>query len=327
MTDRDYIPIIDVAGLRSAHPADRSAVGSALRSASIRSGFFYVTNHGIPETLRETVLREAVRFFALPQEEKGKVDSSLSRCGRGYEPLRNQQLEHGAPPDVKEGFQIGVDLPPDHPRVIAGVFGQGPNLWPEGLPGWRETMEEYSAQMSGLAALMMRGMALSLDLTEDAFEGFCDEPTTMLRLLHYPPQPSNAKPREKGCGEHTDWGALTFLYQDDVGGLEIWNDQLGWLPATPIPGTYVVNIGDMMARWTNDRYHSTLHRVVNRSGRERYSIPFFYDGRPDHVVSCLSNCLEPGAHPKYPPITSAEQLAEMYRRTYTNAPESSAFAR
>lgn len=162
----------------------------------------------------------------------------------------------------------------------------------------------------------MAGIARSLDLPDDAFAGFCEEPMAMIRLLHYPPQPANPKPNEKGAGAHTDWGALTILLQDDAGGLQVWDEREGWLHAAPIPGTFVVNLGDLMARWTNDLYRSTKHRVVNLSGRDRISVPFFFDGCCDYVVSCVPTCLGANEIPKYPPTTPGEHLAEMYRLTY-----------
>lgn len=314
------LPIIDVARLASDRAADRQVVGTALRAACLDKGFFYIRNHGIAESLVDKVFAEAAAFFALPVQEKAATDKAKSKANRGYEPLQGQTLEAGAPPDLKEGFYIGPEHAADDPRVVAGKFNHGPNLWPANRPGFRSTMEAYFVEMLALGHRLMRGLALSLDLPEEHFAAFTTDPMATLRLLHYPPQPAKGDPAQKGAGAHTDFGGLTLLRQDNVGGLQVWNQETGgWIHADPVPGTYVVNLGDMIARWTNDRYRSTLHRVVNRSGRERYSVPFFYVGNYDHVVECIPTCLAPGASPKYAPTTVEAHLRDMYRRTYAKS--------
>lgn len=194
--------------------------------------------------LIEQVLAETASFFDQPEEKKLAVSKSKSKCNRGYEPLRAQTLEAGAPPDLKESFYLGIDLPEDHPSVKAGKFNHGPNQWPEDLPDFRRVTTAYFGALYELGGIMMRGLALSLDLPENHFDDFLDDATANLRLLHYPPQPVIAQPDEKGCGAHTDFGALTFLLQDDSGGLQVQPANTGkWSDAPPIAGTYVVNIG------------------------------------------------------------------------------------
>lgn len=313
---RHRVPVIDIAGLRSTDLKDRMAVAAELRAACRDKGFFYICNHGVPADLIAQAFALSEAFFALPDEAKWRVDKAYSPCNRGYEPLRAQVLEANAPPDLKESFYIGVDLPEDDPRVLAGKFNHGPNQWPADVPGFRPVMERYFSEMTALVKVLMRGLALSLDLDEHYFDSFCTEPVATLRLLHYPPQPANPQPGEKGCGAHTDFGSLTLLAQDDVGGLQVWGGEQGWIPAPPVPGSFVVNLGDLIARWTNDRYRSTLHRVINVSGCERYSIPFFFTGNPDYLVSCLPSCATAGEESRYPAVTTLEHLAECYRRTY-----------
>ena len=310
---RDRLPVIQVSGLCSSDLAQRQAVGDALRNACTDTGFFYCVDHGIPQGLINAVLAESQAFFARPAAEKDLLDKARSPCNRGYEPLRNQTLEAGTPPDLKEGFYIGEDLPAGTPGL---GFNQGPNQWPSDSAGFRPAMTAYFAAMNVLAERLMHGIALSLGLDEDYFERFCLRPLSTLRLLHYPPQPPDPLPGEKGCGAHTDFGGLTLLLQDASGGLQVRGSDDQWIHATPIPGSYVVNLGDMIARWTNDRYRSTLHRVVNTSGADRYSVPFFHSGNPDYVISCLPGCLAAGETPKYAPITVQDHLREMYQRTY-----------
>jgi isopenicillin N synthase-like dioxygenase len=311
------LPIIDISGLSSSKLADRKAVAAELRAACLDKGFFYITNHGVSERLIDDVFNEAAAFFALPVEEKAAVDKAKSKANRGYEPLWGQTLEAGAPPDLKEGYYIGPEHRPDDPRVLAGMFNHGPNQWPAQRPNFQPVMEAYRDVMIALAGRMMRGLALSLDVAEDYFAHYCIDANSLVRLLHYPPQPANAKPGQKGAGAHSDFGGITLLRQDNVGGLQVWDQASdGWIHADPVSGTYVVNLGDMIARWTNDRYRSTVHRVVNTSGKQRYSVPFFYTGNYAHKVECIPTCLASGEKPKYPPTTVEAHMREMYRRTY-----------
>lgn len=311
------IPLIDIEALRGEDPAALDAIAEALRAACTQRGFFYVRNHGVPAALIERVFDFTEALFDLPMADKLRMDKAQSACNRGYEPLRAQTLEAGAPPDLKESFYIGEEVAPDDPRVLAGRFNTGPNQWPEGLPGFHRTMSDYFAEAHALGRLLVRALARSLSLPEAHFDGYLDDAAATLRLLHYPPQPPNPSPGEKGCGEHTDFGGITLLLQDESGGLQVWDAQdRVWIDAPPIPGTYVVNIGDLFARWTNGRYHSTLHRVINASGRERHSVPFFFTGNPTHRVACLPTCLADGEAPRFPPVTVEEHLRECYRRTY-----------
>jgi isopenicillin N synthase-like dioxygenase len=311
------LPVIDVSGLSSKKLGDRQVVGAQLRAACLDKGFFYIKNHGVSEALVDDVFAEAAAFFSLPAARKAEVDKAKSKANRGYEPLQGQTLEAGAPPDLKEGYYIGPEHGADDPRVLAGIFNHGANQWPAERPNFRPVMMSYLDVMLDLSARMMRGIALSLELPEDYFADYCSNVMATVRLLHYPPHPPHALPGQKGAGAHTDFGGLTLLRQDDNGGLQVWDQAAdAWIHADPIPATYVVNLGDMIARWTNDRYRSTVHRVVNTSGRERYSVPFFYTGNYAHKVVCIPTCLKPGEAAKHPPTTVEDHMREMYRRTY-----------
>jgi isopenicillin N synthase-like dioxygenase len=241
------------------------------------------------------------------------------RCLHGYEPLRAQTLEPGSPPDLKEGFLIGLDLPLEHPAVIQDPANYGPNQWPAGVPDFKPVMAAYFREMLRVSQEVLRGLALTLEVPADYFDEFCDTPVSTLRLLHYPTQPEKPLPGEKGCGAHTDWGAVTILLQDDAGGLQVLSRDRGWVHATPVAGSVVVNLGDLMGRWTNNLYRSTMHRVINTSGRARYSVPFFFDGRSDFRVACIPSCLADGDSPRFPPVTVQGHLVEMTQRTYAAA--------
>ena len=310
------LPIIDVSALRGGDADARRAVGREFRRACLDLGFMYVVGHGVDRALRADVLAQSAAFFVISDEKKLSIDMSLSPYNRGYEPLGGQTLEDGAPPDLKEGFYIGEEISLDHARLREGSFNLGPNQWPADLPGFETTMMTYYAEMLALGETLMRGIALSLGLEEDYFADFCRDPLTALKLLHYPPQPANPDPGEKGCGAHTDFGGITMLMQDDNGGLQVLGKDGRWLHAPPVPDAYVVNLADMISRWTNDMYRSTLHRVINVSGKERYSVPFFFSGRPAHEVVALDCCLADGETPKYPPTTVEQHMRDMYARTY-----------
>jgi len=311
------LPLIDIGDLHHDDPAAHQKIAQQLRDACQRCGFFYIHNHGIDAELIAAVQQQAERFFALPSAAKLALDKALSGCNRGYEPLRGQTLEAGSPPDLKEGFYIGNEVAADDPRVLAGKFNQGPNQWPAELADFRPVMERYFQAANAVCERLMAVLALSLELPGDHFAPLLKDAAATLRLLHYPPQPTQPAPGEKGCGAHTDFGALTLLLQDDAGGLQVQAiDGEEWIDAPPIEGTYVVNLGDLISRWTNDRYRSNRHRVINRSGRERYSVPFFYTGNLDLTVECLPVCLAPAETPRYPAVTVEEHLREMYRRTY-----------
>ncbi|WP_395773386.1 isopenicillin N synthase family dioxygenase [Agrobacterium pusense] len=310
------LPVIDVSGLTSSDPSKKSAVARELRAACLDKGFFYCSGHGIPQGLIDAAFAQTQALFALSNEQKDALETANPRCKRGYERLGGQTLEAGAMPDRKEGYYIGVELPENDPRVVQGRFNRGPNVWPFDIAGFRPTMQAYFAALSVLGETLMRGMALSLHLPEETFRDYCLDPLTTLRLLHYPPARAD-QPEERGAGAHTDFGGLTILMQDDNGGLQVFDAASNnWIHADPIPGTFVINLGDMIARWTNETYRSTLHRVINTSGRERYSMPFFYVGNPDYEVKCIPTCLEPGDTPKYAPVTVESHLTSMYSKTY-----------
>lgn len=312
-----FIPTIDFSGFGSGNHSLDASIAKQIRTACIDNGFFYVVGHGIPSSETDEIYKTCKEFFSLSVEEKNRVSKANSSCNRGYEPLAAQTLELGAPPDQKEGFYVGVDIPQSDPRVIAGKFNHGPNQWPSEPTDFQAVATRYFAKMVLLGTQLMQALALSLELPRNYFDGFTNDPMCTLRMLHYPPQRPSALPDEKGCGAHTDFGGLTLLWQDSVGGLEVFDKDTGsWIPAPPVDGSFVVNLGDMIQRWTNGLYLSNIHRVINRSGTERYSIPFFFTGNPDHLVSCIESCLQPNQVALLPPITVAEHIQNMYRRTY-----------
>jgi isopenicillin N synthase-like dioxygenase len=320
----DRIPIIDLAAGFSPDLAERQKVAWEIHKACRETGFFYVANHGIADTLIDDQFRFAKRFFELPLAEKLTLDMKKSPSKVGYEPIGTQVLDsqddgaEKAPQDLKESFQCAMELPDDHPLALSGLRGFGHNQWPSDLPGFKEQTLAYQAAVRALGDRILRLMALSLELPEDFFLSVYDTPGLGLRLLHYPPQPAEAKSNQIGAGAHTDWGGITLLAQDSVGGLEVRNATGEWIAAKPIPGTIVINLGDLMARWTNGLYNSNAHRVMNNGVRrtDRYSIAFFYSPRPTAVIEALPTCVAADRPPQFKTCTAQEHMDEMFRRSY-----------
>ena len=311
----DAIPVIDLGPFLDG--SDRRGVASQIGAACRGSGFLYLCNHGVPAELVAATMAQAQRFFALPEQQKMAVHIERSPSHRGYFPVFAENTDPTQHADLKEGFDLGLDLPPDAPASLRAKPLHGNNQWPADLPGFRDTVEAYYAAMLVLADRLMQAMALSLDLDADYFRPMIDRPLAGLRLLHYPPQSAAPMPSAVGCGAHTDYGCLTILAQDGVGGLQVRNAAGEWVMAPPMPGAFIVNLGDQMARWTNDRFAATPHRVINLSGRERYSIPFFFDPNYDAVISCLDTCRAPGEPPKYPDVVAGEYLMSRLDATFS----------
>ncbi len=311
----DAIPIIDVAALLGGGDDGLRTVAAQLGAAARGVGFFAVTGHGVPKALRDAVFVGSRQFFTLPPAAKDTLSIQRSPHNRGYVGMKGESLDPTKPPDLKEAFNIGLDLDPDDPRVMASEPFRGVNLWPD-LPGWRETMLAYFDAVWRLGRQLHRAVAYDLAMQADYFEDKLDEPMATLRLLHYPARPSEIAAGQLGAGEHTDYGNITLLLTDDAGGLEVRRRDGGWIEAPSVPDAFICNIGDCLMRWTNDVYVSTPHRVVNPAGRERYSVVFFLDPNPDAVVAALPSCVSPARPRAYPPVTGADYLSERLARTY-----------
>lgn len=320
-SDAPTLPVIDFTDSYSRDVEKRRAVAREVHKAARHTGFFYATGHSIPQAMLDAQLEWTKRLFAIPPAAKEAIAIENSNCMRGFERMALQTLDEGSPPDLKESLMLGRDLGPDHPFVRRGVPNHGPNQWPAGLPGFREQMQAYQAHVEALGKHLMRCLALSLELPEGQFDDGFDEVMCTVRLLHYPPQPPSAAANQLGAGAHTDWGSVTMLLQDENGGLEVRNAAGEWVRATPIRGTLVINLGDMVRRWSNDLYHSTLHRVRNESGRERYSVAAFFNPNFFYRVECLPTCRPEQGDPLYEPCTVGEHIDEMFRLTYGGKPK------
>ena len=269
------LPIIDMSPLRaSGATAAKTEVAREIEKACRETGFFYAAGHGISPDLFARLDGASRRFFALPEAEK--LDIRMARGGRawrGYFPVGGELTSGKA--DMKEGIYFGTELAPGHPRVRAGLPLHGASLFPAQVPELRGAVLDYIDAATAAAHALMAGIALSLKLDADYFHRtYTANPTILFRIFHYPAMPATAD--AWGVGEHTDYGLLTLLAQDDLGGLQVKSAR-GWIDAPPIPGTLVCNIGDMLDRLTGGQYRSTPHRARNVSGRGRLSFPLFFD--------------------------------------------------
>jgi isopenicillin N synthase-like dioxygenase len=308
------IPVIDVSSLidRDGDPYDTArAIGRACRE----TGFFYVTGHDIAPELVRRVFALSKVFFSQPLMQKSRSAFSGPAGNRGWIKLGNEALDPNKPSDMKEAFNIGLELAADDPEIVAGRRFRGINVWPE-LPDFRAAMLAYFDACLRLGRMLHRGFAIDLDLTPDYFANTFDRPVATLRLLHYPPAPARLEDGQLGAGIHTDYGNVTLLATDEVGGLMVRHRSGEWIKAPVIPGAFVCNIGDCLMRWTNDVYVSTPHKVESPPGRDRYSVAFFLDPNPDVEVACLPTCLAPGRAPKYDPVTAGDFLHSRLAPTY-----------
>ena len=318
MKDFDAIPIIDVSAL-AGRGEGRRRCGKAIGAACREVGFFYVANHGVEAGLVREVFALAAEFFALPLEEKMAVAMKRSPWFRGYLPLGGETTDPATGADPKEGFDISLELPPSDLETTPFAHLRGPNQWPARPVLLRPIFSAYYEALCDLGRRLSEAFALALDLPEDFFASRLSHPTAILRVLHYPPRaalPDLADFPDVGCGAHSDYGYLTILAQDSLGGLQVQNRAGKWIDAVPMPGTFVCNIGEMMARWTNDLFLATQHRVVSRHAGSRYSVPFFFHPNPEVMIDCLPGCLEAGAAQKYPPIQSGAHLESRLREGY-----------
>ena len=303
---QDTLPIIDLGPSGQGEGASLTRIAAEVGAACRDVGFFYVVNHGVSPELVARAFAQSHAFFALPVADKRELAIQTIGGNRGYSGLLHEALDPLRGPDMKEAFNVGLELAADDPEFLSGKPFRSLNAWP-GVPGFRETLLSYYDACAGLGSRLHRAFARDLGLSGDFFDDKFDRPMATLRLLHYPAPPRGSDP-QTGAGAHTDYGALTLLATDDVGGLEVRTRAGEWIEAPVVPGAFIVNIGDCLMRWTNDVYVSTPHRVVNRSARERYSIAFFYDPNPDAMVETIPSCVGEGEAARYAPILAADYL-------------------
>ncbi len=330
------LPVIDFSPMSGANEHAKERLAKEVHDACRDIGFLTIVNHPVPPGKIRDIFHQSKRFFALPLDEKMKAYMGHSNLFRGYLPMdepgrkhayRGKAIEGFQPhlaetrmkarkPHKNEAFQVSLELPDDDPDVQAGKPLHGRNLWPDGLPGFREAVLDYHATMTEFAALLASVFACGLRLPPDYFAQFYRKPLIQVRLLHYLPQETQAALEGGDSRAHQDAGGFTMLQQDDVGGLEIKSKSGEWLVVPPVENSFVVNIGDSMRMWTNNRFASTLHRVVNHYGRERYSVGVFANPDYDTVIRPLSTCVDAEHPATFDQMLSGEALLFLYSRVW-----------
>ena len=311
------VPLIDLGG-------DEALVARAIDRACREIGFLIIGNHGVPAAVVQDVFTAGKAFFRQPAEEKLRWAAPDRRI-RGYLPPEGQALARSrgddSPPDLLERFRMGrFDVPDDaYHRARASTWFV-PNIWPTYPPGFAGALKAYFTAMEALAARLMRLFALALDLPPGFFADKIDRPVSNMYVNYYPAQLTPPKPGQLRAGAHTDYGSLTILAPTAApAGLQVQDRSGEWHDVEPRPGAFVVNLGDLMAQWTNDRWVSTMHRVANppraAAASDRMSLVFFHQPNDDALIECLPSCCV-DSPPKYAPVTSGEHQAAKLRRTF-----------
>ncbi len=318
--DQGLVPVIDIAPYLGGNEAQKREVAARIDAACREAGFYIIVGHGVDAALIERMAAISREFFALPLADKMRLhrDGSGEKGSVGYSTIGDNNLSYtrgeNLPFDLNETIQIApLDVGNDayyREGATLGMFP--PNQWPERLPAFKEIFSDYYRRMIALAGDLMRLSALALELPEDYFADKIDRSVSKLAARLYPEQAEEPLPGQLRAAAHTDYGTLTILKPGNApGGLQIADGEGRWHDVPMVPGSYVINLGDVMARWTNDRWRSTLHRVTNpplelRRSSRRLSIVFFGHPNYDVAVSCLPSCRQPGNPPRYEPITVAD---------------------
>ncbi len=304
--------------------ADADAAVPAIADACARVGFLTVVDHGVPDAALAGLWDTATAFFDLPDADRRAVAMPYAGYPYGWSPFSYETLTASigatSPPDLKESYAIGPVDPPRHAFVDPDeASAWSSNLWPAALPDLRPAWETAFHCFSDLAATLLSLMARALELPADHFAPLIDRHTSAMRALNYPALTAAPRPGQQRAGAHTDYGTLTVLVaRPDQPGLQVQRPNGSWAAADPVPGGLVVNLGDAMARWTNDRWRSTMHRVVVGNGApavRRQSIAFFHNANWDARIECIPSCLAPGESPRYAPIEAGPHLMAKFRST------------
>ena len=315
----DVIPVLDLGPLRAGEPGALPRLGAELRRAFTEVGFFFVRNHGVPDALVEAAFAAAEQFHA--QTLDAKLAMEFNQHNMGYLPMRGSTTRMNAlgtiyKPNANEAVFFKRDLAADHPDVVAGKRFRGMNRWPQDLPGFRPRVLDYCAAMEALGVRLLPLYAVALDMRADFFAQKFRDPMFTLRMTHYPQQDPMSGEAEWGLAPHADTSFMTILAQNKVPGLSLRLPGGEWVDAPAMDGAFLVNGGMMLRRWTNEKFLATPHRVTNRSGRERYAIPFFMDADYAAVIEAIPTCVDAEHPPKFLPFTYLDFMTEYTSANY-----------
>jgi len=305
LTTTSRIPVLDIGPFLFGEHGAMAPLAHAVARTCEDTGFLVVANHGIDPVLVENTFAEAARFFA--RDEAAKLPYKVGRYNIGYLPFGGQVVRHSpvnqnTKPNFSESFYITRDRAPDHPDIVKDKPLIGLNRWPEDMPAFRAAMVAYYTAMEAMTRRLVPVVAAALGLPEDYFDEAFAEPNCTIRLIHYPPHAA-PEDNEFGFAPHTDNNFITFLAQSKLPGLEVRTAEGEWIRPPAVPNTFVVNTGAMLARYSNDRFRATPHRVINRNDASRYAIPFFLGPNHDALVKCVPTCTGPDNPPRYEPTT------------------------
>lgn len=313
------IPVIDFEPFLTGDDAAKAAIAQQVHHACHDIGFMYLKHLNLDPDLIQRLFAQSQQFFDLPFEAKHRLAWSSEFSNRGYIGVERERLDPDKPGDLKEALNVGKELTPEQ-RAAAGRDALAVNRWPEELPEFRTTVLEFYSACIAAADQVLQAMAIALKQPPSFFAAAHSKHDQTLRLLHYPPLDQAPKPGQVRAGEHSDYGSITLLFQDSVGGLEVRTRSGEWIAAPAIPGAVIVNTGDLMERWTNHEFCSTKHRVRvpddDRVQRSRQSVAFFCHPNLDAQISCIETCQGPNRPPLYPPITAGDYLLSKLQATY-----------
>ena len=307
----DTIPVIDIAPLIKDEPGARERVSEEIGIAANSVGFFYVRNHGVPQSLIDAALRVSRAFFDSPLEAKNSVRVTAKK--RGFIEPYTAIMTGSTKRDFRETFLWGREFDAATLHELREVPLIGPNQWPVFLPEMKTVLNQYFEACLAVGRQILEAFAMAMEIEREYFSACFDKTISRGSTLFYPPQPPSLGEEQFGFGAHTDWGVLTLVYQDDVGGLQVRAGDGEWIMAHPIPGTFIVNVGDCLEQWTNKRLLSNHHRVVNSSNRTRQSIAVFVDPNFDTPVIPV---VIPGESAQFEPTTCGERVMESFRKAY-----------